>query len=297
MSSGIAKIKSNKFFPYLVILYIAYLIVLFLLIIPYLPELIEIFSKTEISSDELYQTPIVPLGIAAFIPLVVIYLVIDYKIVTNTITNTIKPFKELDRRILRFTTIYLLIQLVFNSILVFILVLVEPDLSAISNYSPESAIIIWLIGCISSLVIIILNTFISWKWVKTGIKQPNGLHWLISYMIYVVAVSAVLLVVETINPSIKGFLFWPFTGIVIIGAFSYFIVSFGLFIYGLEVVLAPYGSGQGDAAFGFVFIAGTIFLSISAFLLFIHLLNFYLGVFIYNWQNRNRKRNDNSSLV
>ncbi|MHA2275528.1 MAG: hypothetical protein ACXAC2_07165 [Candidatus Kariarchaeaceae archaeon] len=295
MSSGIARIRSNKFFPYLVILYIAYLIILFLLIIPYLPELIEIFSKTEISSDELYQTPLVPLGIAALIPLAVIYLVVDYKIIINTILGMVTPFKELDRRILGFTIIYLLIQLVFNSILVFILVLVVPDLYDISSYSPESALLIWLIGCISSLVIIILNTLISWKWVKTGMKQPNGLHWLIGYMIYIVAVSTVLLVVETIDTSLKGFILWPFTGIVIIGALSYFIVSFGLFIYGLEVVLEPYRLGQGDAALTFAFTVGTLFMLISTVLLFIHLLNFYLGVFFANWQNRNR--NDKSSLV
>jgi hypothetical protein len=295
VSSGIARIRSNKFFPYLVILYIAYLIILFLLIIPYLPELIEIFSKTEISSDELYQTPLVPLGIAALIPLAVIYLVVDYKIIINTILGMVTPFKELDRRILGFTIIYLLIQLVFNSILVFILVLVVPDLYDISSYSPESALLIWLIGCISSLVIIILNTLISWKWVKTGMKQPNGLHWLIGYMIYIVAVSTVLLVVETIDTSLKGFILWPFTGIVIIGALSYFIVSFGLFIYGLEVVLEPYRLGQGDAALTFAFTVGTLFMLISTVLLFIHLLNFYLGVFFANWQNRNR--NDKSSLV
>ncbi|MHA1988597.1 MAG: hypothetical protein ACW98D_18345 [Promethearchaeota archaeon] len=294
MSSGIVKIRSNKFFPYLVILYIAYLFVLFLLLIPYLPELIEIFSKTEISSDELYQTPIVHLGIAAFIPLVVIYLVIDYTIVTDTITGTLKIFKELDRRILGFTIIYLFMQLVFNSILVFILVLVEPNLLEISNYTPESALLIWSIACISSLVIIILNTFISWKWVKTGYKQPNGLHWFISYGIYIVSAFTVLLVVETVNPSIKGFILWPFTGIVIIGALSYFIVSFGLFATAVEVYL-DYMNGVGDAALAFAFTVLTLFGLISLFLLFIHLLNFYLGVFIYNWQNRNKIVYDKSS--
>jgi hypothetical protein len=295
LSSGIAKIRSNKFFPYLVILYIAYLIVLLLLIIPYLPELIEIFSKTEISSDELYQTPIVPLGIAAFIPLVVIYLVIDYKLVTNTILGIATPFKELDRRILGFTTLYLLIQLVFNAITVLILVLIEPNLQDFTNYTPESTSLIWLIGCGSSLIIIILNSFISWKWIKTGTKQPNGLHWLISYIIFLVAASIIVLIVQIIIPATKGILLWPIVGIVIVAALSYFIVSFGIFILGLEVILAPYSTGQSDAGIGFAFIAGILFMAMSVFLIFFHLLNFYLGAFIYNRQNRNKIVYDRSS--
>ncbi len=297
MSSGIAKIRSNKFFPYLVILYIAYLIVLLLLIIPYLHELIGIFSKTEISSDELYQTPLVPLGIAALIPLAVIYIVVDYKTIINTILGMATPFKELDQRILGFTTLYLLIQLVFNAITVLILVLIEPNLQDFTNYTPESTFLIWLIGCGSSLVIIILNSFISWKWIRTGTKQPNGLHWLISYIIYLLAAFIIVLIVQIIIPDTKGILLWPIVGIVIVAALSYFIVSFGIFILGLEVILAPYSTGQSDAGIGFVFIAGILFMAMSVFLIFFHLLNFHLGVFFANWQNRNKNRNDKNSLV
>jgi hypothetical protein len=114
-------------------------------------------------------------------------------------------------------------------------------------------------------------------------------------VIYLLAVYTILLVVEIVNPAIKGFLLMPFTGIVIIGALSYFIVSFGLFILGLEVVLAPFGLGQGDAAIGFAFMVGMLFMVLSAFLLFTYMLNFYLGVFIFNWQNRNKIVYDQSS--
>ncbi len=298
MSSGIARIRESKYFPYAIIVYLGYLIVLFILAIPYISDFIPLFSKTEISADELYQSPILPLGIAIFIPLVIAYIVVDYRSIFDLIKRMFIPFKELNRHITAFTTLYLLVQLVFNAIVVVFLVLVEPNLQNFSNYTAESTFLIWLIGCGSSVVIILLDSYIGWKWVKTGLKQPNGLHWVLSYIIYLIAVGITVIIIEIFNPSTKEILLWPIVGIVMVGALSYFIVTSGLFVLGLETVLAPYTTSQSDAWVGLVFMAGIFLIGFSILLLFIHMLTFYSGIFIANWQNRNiRRGNDQSDLV
>ena len=290
MSSAISRIRESKYLPYAIFLYIVYLIILFLLTIPYLPELITIFSKREISSDELYQTPIIPFGIAAFLPLVIAYIAIDYKSIFILIKNMLIPFKELNRRILAFTCLYLLLQFVFNAIVLVLLLLIEPDILYTSNFAPESASLIWLVGLGFSVIIICINSFLGWKWAKSNLKQPNGLHWFLGYSIYLITVGIFVIIFQIINPSTKGILLWPITGIAIIGSLSFFIVAFGLFLFGLSIILDPHSTGLSDAGVGFVLTTGILFMFSSLFLLLIYMLTFYLGIFIANWQKRKKAK-------
>ncbi|PWI48065.1 hypothetical protein CEE45_08555 [Candidatus Heimdallarchaeota archaeon B3_Heim] len=157
-----------------------------------------------------------------------------------------------------------------------------------TSYTSESTSIIWLVGCAFCMINIIANLFIGWKWTNSGLNNPNGLHWFIGYIIYLAVIGIGVFSVQSIFPSIKGILLWPFSGIVMIGALSYFIVVFGLFLVGLDVLVSPVATGQGDAWIGFVFMAGMFFMVASFFLLFIPMITYSTGVYLANWQTKRR---------
>jgi len=283
VSSGIDKIRASKYFPYAIIVYLGYILVLFILAIPYIPEIVDLISKTEISAGETYVSPIIPIGMVVFIPLVIIYILVDYRAIVDQFKVMIIPFKELNRRILNFTILFLILQLGFNLVMMLFLGFLKPDILDFSTYTSESTLSVWLVGCVVSLVNIILNAFIGWKWTKSSIERPNLLHWFFGYIIYLLAIIIGVIFVESTNSPLKGFILWPFSGIVIIGALSYFIVVFGLFLVGLEIIVSPIATEQSDAWIGFVFMAGIMFMAASILLLFIYILTFYMGVLLAKW--------------
>ncbi|MHA1976243.1 MAG: hypothetical protein ACW98F_03120 [Candidatus Hodarchaeales archaeon] len=289
MSSGIARIRASKYFPYAIIGYLGYLLILFILSIPYLPEILELISKREISTDELYINPILPLGLAVILPLILIYILVDYQAVFSQFHYlVINPLKQLDRRILVYTNLFLFLQLAMTLLIVVILSVLVPNFLLISDITSESRLLIWIVGGVSCLILTITNVYIGWKWTKSDLNKPNALHWFIGYLVYLTVIGIGVLSIQGVNPSVKGIILWPFSGIFVIGAFSYFIVVLGLFLVGLDVLVSPGTTAQSDAGVGFVLMAGMLFMMASFFLLFIPLITYATGVFLANWQAKRR---------
>jgi hypothetical protein len=155
---------------------------------------------------------------AVFIPLVITFIVVDYRSIFNLVKGMFTPFKEMNRRIFGFTTLFLIIQLVFNAMIVFFLVLIKSDLLDFSNYTHESTFLIWVVGCGFSLVNMILNASIGWKWTKSDLELPNGLNWVLGYIFYLIAVGIAVIFVQTVNPSTKGILLWPYDKLLVLAS-------------------------------------------------------------------------------
>ena len=291
MSSGIERIKASKYFPLALFVYLGYFLILLFFLLPSLPEIFDMFSETEIASDELSASPIVPFGIATFLPLVIFYILIDYKALSSRLYSLlVNPFKELDQHVLIYTISFLFLQLAITAATVSVLAVVHPTFLDYTNYTPESSLLVWVVAGVFCLVNTILNVFIGWKWTNSDLTRPTGMHWTIGYITYLSVIGIVVIVVQSINPSVKGILLWPFAGIVIIGTLSYFVVVLGLFLVGLEILLAPMDTSLSDAAVGFVFMSGILFMIASFVLLFIPLLNYSSGVFLAKWKVKRQQK-------
>jgi hypothetical protein len=242
--------------------------------------MVGLLSQSEISSDEIYVNPILPFGVAIITPLVIGYIIIEYKAIIFQLKLMFKPIREMDYGIFIFTVVFLFIQLAINALLMICLVLIEPDLLNTSEYTPGSSIIIWGISLGFAIGTTLFNIFIGKRWVNSEIQRPHALHWFFGYVIFGIGIVAAIITVEALYPAIKGILLWPLPGIMIIGALSYFVVAFGLFLVGLDFIISPVSTGQSDAWIGFVFMMGIFFMALSVFLLFIHMVTFYFGVYL-----------------
>jgi len=225
------------------------------------------------SEGGMYINPILIFGGAATAPVILLFIILEFDQLTA-------PFFRLNRRILVYTTLFLMLQLSINILLAFCLVLVKPDLIDLATFTSGDALLVWVIGCSFSLFTVAINIFIGWKWVETGLERPNGLHWFVGYIIYFLAIIFGVFSIQILNPSVQNILLWPFAGIGILGAFNFFIVSFGLFIAGLGVVGSSFDSSVSDALIGFVFMMGIIFMIAILFLPFFYAITFYFGVLL-----------------
>ena len=274
----------------MIILYIVYIIILLLLALPYIPDLLELMARREISLLELRENPIFILGMAALLPASIIYIIFEFPTFLNLFKSLVEPFKELDREILIHTSFFLILQIGINILLIICLLFIQPDLLTLSDYSLVSRILVWTVSLIFSIVNISLNIFIGWKRVKSGLEKPKNVYWIVGYFIYFLTTGIGVIFVQSINPNVKGILLWPVAGIAIVGALSYFVVTFGLFLIGLEVTLSPLATGQGDAWIGAVFMAGILFMLVSVFLPVIHLLTYTIGVFLAKRKSPNLEK-------
>ncbi|MFX1286554.1 MAG: hypothetical protein ACFFB5_23155 [Promethearchaeota archaeon] len=269
MSSRIPDQVKNKFVIIALILYGGYLVILSLLALPYIPEML----NTNSSEDGIYINPLLIFGGAAAVPLILMVFILESKHLTAS-------FLALDPRILFYTTLFLLLQFGLNIFLALCLVFMKPDLLDLSTFSGDDIILVWLIGCGFSLSTIVVNIYIGWKWIKTGLDRPNGLHWFVGYIIYFLTVGLSVLSLQILNPSVKNILLWPLAGIGILGALNFFIVSFGLFIAGLGAIGSSMGSSGSDAFFGFVFMMGMLFMIAILFLPFLYAILYHIGVIL-----------------
>lgn len=236
---------------------------------------------TDSSEDGMYVNPIVIFGGAAAIPIILGVFILQSKHLTA-------PFLALDRRTLVYTTLFLFLQFGINILLAICLVLVKPDLLDLNTFSGDDAILVWIMGCGFSLSCIAVNIYIGWKWIKTDLESPSGLHWFVGYIIYFVTIGLSIISLQILNPSVKNILLWPVAGIGIIGAFNFFIVSFGLFVVGLGAIGSSMGSSGSDAFFGFVFMMGILFMIAILFLPFLYAIFYYIG-FIFAKQSSEKE--------
>ena len=271
MSTGITELTKNKYFLIALILYIGYLIILFFLAIPYIPEML----ITNSSEGGTYINPILIFGSAAAAPVILGAVILEFKHITA-------PFLALNRRILVYTTVFLLLQLGLNILLVVCLILVKPDLLDLTTYDNTDFILVGVISCGFSLLAVVLNIYIGWKWVKTGLEKPSGLHWFVGYAIYYLSVGLGVISIQILNPSVKNILLWPFAGIGMVGALNFFLVSFELFLVGLATIGSSMASSESDAFIGFVFMTGGLFMIAVLFLPFFYAITYYLGVILAN---------------
>jgi hypothetical protein len=175
--------------------YGGYLGILFLLALPYIPEML----SQETSEDGIYINPAFIFGGAAAIPIIIAIFILQAE-------HLIATFLGSDRRIPVYTTLFLLLQFGLNILLVLCLVLVKPDLLILGSFSNVDALLVWIITCGFSLLNIAVNMYIGWKWIKTGLDTPNGLHWFVGYIIYFLGVGLIIISIQILNPSVQDFL-------------------------------------------------------------------------------------------
>ncbi|MFX1505518.1 MAG: hypothetical protein ACFFDC_05315 [Promethearchaeota archaeon] len=279
MSFRISDLTKNKFLIIALILYGGYLVTLFLLAIPYIPEIL----SPDSSEDGIYINPALIFGGAAAVPIILGIFILQAE-------HLITAFLASDRRIPIYTTLFLLLQFGINILLAICLVLVNPDFLDLSTFSGNETLLVWILGCGFSLSTIAVNIYIGWKWVKSGLDTPNSLHWFVGYIIYFLTIGIGIISLQILNPSVQNILLWPFAGIGIIGAFNFFIVSFGLFIVGLGVIGSSMSSGGSDAIIGFVFMMGILFMIAIFFLPFLYAFFYFIGTIL-------AKRNSNQEII
>ncbi|MFW9997714.1 MAG: hypothetical protein ACFFD4_37085 [Candidatus Odinarchaeota archaeon] len=291
MPSRIAELPKKKFFPFALILYIGYLIILFILAIPYIPDMLSTISyEGGLSVNLSAVSPIIViLGAAAAVPVFLVYIIIEFDLLIDLL---ISPFRALNSRISLYITLFLLLQLGINLLLVTCLLLLKPNLLDLTTYSPADSIMIFGTGCVFSIFTAVLDFYIGWKWVKTDLEEPDVLHWFVGYTTYFLSVGLCVVSIQILNPTVQNIVLWPLAGIGILGAFNFFIFSFGLFIAGLEAIGSSMSSSESDAFVGFVFVTGTFFISTTLILPFLYSLCYYSGVIL---ANRNTRQNTNRS--
>ncbi len=280
MRRNITKLLKNKnIIILLLIFYFIYLGVLFILAIPYIPEML----ITNPSYQEVYINPIIYFGAAAVIPVIIGFIILNFGTIIDHFEEIVViSLKELNYKVLGYITAFLLLQIGLNGIMVFFLVLIDPKLLNLLDFPKKSLSLVWMISCSFSLGNTLINIIIGWYWVKVDFELPNIVHWVFSYVIFFVVIGLGVIIIQIVNPTVKQLLLWPISGGVLIGAYNYFIMFFGLLIAGLEAILSPMTTGEGDAYVGFVFMVGTLFMIASSFFLFIHMISFYMGVILAN---------------
>ncbi|MFX0052273.1 MAG: hypothetical protein ACFE8U_13395 [Candidatus Hermodarchaeota archaeon] len=267
MSFNITELSKNKYFLVALILYISYLILLFFLAIPYIPEMFTV-NGNEVQMN--LNPTLIFVG-AAIIPAILMYLILEFK-------HLMAPFLAMNRRILVYITLFLLLQFGINIFLAICLVVIKPNLLDLSTYDVTDIFLVWIISCSFCSFSVLLNTYIGWRWIIANLEKPSPLHWLVGYVIYFLSVGLGIISIQIINPSVKNILLWPFAGIGIIGALNLFLVSFIIFITGLTILGSSMASSESDAFVGFVFMMGIPFMIAVLYLPFFYALPYYLGI-------------------
>lgn len=265
------KLTKNKGFLFILIVYLGYVLILLILAIPYIPEML----NPNTNASGLYINPVLIFGVAAAVPIALVYIIREFK-------HIAAPFLALNRRILVYTTFFLMLQFGINVMLAICLVLVKQDLLNITTYNDDDILIVWVISFSFCVFAGVLNIYIGWKWSKAGLENPSGLHWFVGYLLYFLGISVSVISIQILNPTVKNILLWPLAGIGIFGALNLFLVSFMLFVGALEIIGASMFSSESDAFVGLVFMMGTIFMLVISVLPFLYALTFYLGVKLAN---------------
>lgn len=272
MSNKIAELTKSRFFPFALILYLSYIILLLILAIPYIPEMFNGNAYT----GGVYINPIVIFGSAAVTPVILIFVIVEFKQLTA-------PFRALNRRILAYTTLFLLLQFGLNILLAVCLILVNPDLLILATHTSDEFILVWAASFSFCVFAVVLNIFIGWKWVKVDLETPSGLHWFVGYFLYLLTVSLAVISILILNPTVNNIILWPLAGVAILGALNFFLVSWGFFIAGLETL-----SGESHAFVDFVFMTGTLFMLFALFLPVFYVIAYFFGVKLANRRALNR---------
>ena len=100
------------------IIYACYIIILFIIAIPFIPEM---FGENQ-NYEGFYLNPLIIFGAAAAIPLFIFFIILENKTFTTTIIT-------LDKQILLYIILILLIQIGLNGGLLICVLLFVPDLS------------------------------------------------------------------------------------------------------------------------------------------------------------------------
>ena len=267
LSDRIVKLTKNKYFPFALVVYISYLFLLFLLALPSLLE-IQISSNDRGGVQITKITPLIYFGIAALAPFVFLYFILEIR--------RFKMSLALNSRIQIYVTFFLLFQLSINIILAACLVVLKPNVLDVTAYNIYDFLLVWIIGCLFTLITLGVTSFTCWKWTQMGLENPRVIHWFLGYIIYLICVCFSILVIQTLDPSVEYIPFWPLAGVGIVGALNLFIASFGLFTVVLVIYTTFSGENGGNVLFVFVMVI--FFLFFVALLPIGYLLIFYSGM-------------------
>ncbi|MFX0125107.1 MAG: hypothetical protein ACFFAE_15860 [Candidatus Hodarchaeota archaeon] len=280
LSDRIVKLTKNKYFPFALVLYVSYIILLSFLAFPSISE-IQISLNDRGGVEITRTTPFIYFGIAALTPFALLYFILEIRRFTMSFA--------LNSRILIYITFFLLFQLGVNILLAVCLVVLKADLLDVTTYTFYDFLLVWTTGCIFTLITLGVTIFTCWKWIQMGLEKPRIIHWFLGYIIYLICVCLSIIFIQTLDPSVEYILFWPLTGVGIVGTLNLFIASFGLFTDVLVIMQYTMFSGVNAGYILFIFVMVIFFLLFVILLPIVYLLIFYFAMNImdrFHDQNR-----------
>lgn len=187
-----------------------------------------------------------------------------------------------ERKIILYLAIYLWFQLVYNIVLLIFLILIFPlDFSLVfatllSSLSPDELVGFWIICLVFSIVNILIDCIIGWRWVKQEGPLPTFFNWFFAYLIFMISTGVILVPIALINQESPTTFFF-LLGFIVLPTLAYYYASYGIMVF-LTTIFFP--NVVGEEAFFLAIVVLLVFYIFSAFLLTFPLIFFYLGASI-----------------
>ena len=187
-----------------------------------------------------------------------------------------------ERKITLYLAIYLCFQLVYNFLLFIFLFLIFPlDFSLVfatlpSSLSTDELEGIWIICFVFSIVNILIDCIIGWRWVKQEVPLPTFFNWFFGYLIFIILTGVILVPITLINQEFPTTFFF-LLGFIVLPTLAYFYASYGLMVFFTTIF---FSDTVGEAAFFLAIVVLLFFYIFSAFLLTFPLIFFYVDASI-----------------